>query len=248
MAPQLQRGGCDRVCGRRTGCRRRCAGAAQRPSPVGSTHRPFTARVADALAQRLAGELPTAQATAPADELPRNKLQAALAALPENDRGVTLLLASREGLTSREMAPPEYQFRRPARGLSRFAAVAQRFAGVVQRCHRGVGLAYRGIEVRDRADTAHHVRPVRERTQTRAPGPEGDDMVCRTHIKRLSPQRAPVLAAAALLSGVLVAGCAASSHSPTAATVGDVTSSVSTVAAAATTSARSITSSRAATA
>ena len=59
-------------------------------------HRPFTARVADALLERLAGEMPTAQATAPADELPGNKLQAALTALPEDDRGNTLLLAARD--------------------------------------------------------------------------------------------------------------------------------------------------------
>ncbi|MGO9960380.1 MAG: hypothetical protein ACLP50_31130 [Solirubrobacteraceae bacterium] len=64
----------------------------------------------------------------------------------------------------------------------------------------------------------------------------------RTHNKMLSPPRARVLTTAALLSGVLVAGCGGSSHSPTAAAVGDVTSSVSTVAAATTTSARSTTS------
>ena len=67
-------------------------------------------------------------------------------------------------------------------------------------------------------------------------------MVYSTHIKRLSPQRARVLAAAALLSGALVAGCGGSSHSPTARTVGDATNPASTVAAAATTSARSTTS------
>jgi len=67
-------------------------------------------------------------------------------------------------------------------------------------------------------------------------------MVYSTHIKRLRPQRACVLTAAALLSGALVAGCGGSSHSPTVANVGDATSSASTVAAAATTSARSTTS------
>jgi hypothetical protein len=66
-------------------------------------------------------------------------------------------------------------------------------------------------------------------------------MVCSAHIKRLSPQRARVLTAAALLSGVLVAGCAGRSHSPTAAAVSDATTSTSTVAAA-TSSARSTTS------
>jgi hypothetical protein len=50
-------------------------------------------------------------------------------------------------------------------------------------------------------------------------------MVYSTHIKRLSSQRACVLTAAALLSGALVAGCGGSSHSPTAATLGDATSS-----------------------
>jgi hypothetical protein len=124
MAPHLQRGGCAGLCARRAGCRRRRAGAAQRPSPVGSTHRPFTARVADALVERLTGEMPTAQATAPADELPRSKLQAALAALPENDRGNTLLLAAREGLTPKETTTAEHQSRRPARGLSRFVRVS----------------------------------------------------------------------------------------------------------------------------
>ena len=102
----LQRGGCDDLCARRAGCRRRRAGAARRPSPVGSTHRPFTARLAGALVERLAGELPaTAQATAPADEQRTYALQSILAALPEDDRGTTLLLAAREGLTPEETAP-----------------------------------------------------------------------------------------------------------------------------------------------
>jgi hypothetical protein len=65
-----------------------------------------------------------------------------------------------------------------------------------------------------------------------------------THMKRLGPQRARVLTAAALLIGALVAGCGGSSHSPTAAAVSDATSSAAT---AATTSARSTTRSRAAT-
>jgi hypothetical protein len=72
-------------------------------------------------------------------------------------------------------------------------------------------------------------------------------MVYSTHIKMLSPKRACVLAAAALLSAASVAGCGRSSHSPSVATVGDATSSASAVASAATTSARSTTSSRAAT-
>jgi hypothetical protein len=67
-------------------------------------------------------------------------------------------------------------------------------------------------------------------------------MVHSTHIKMLSPERARVLTAAALLSGALVAGCGGSSRSPTAATVSDATRSASPVAAAATTSARSTTS------
>jgi hypothetical protein len=50
-------------------------------------------------------------------------------------------------------------------------------------------------------------------------------MVYSTHIKRLSPQRACVLTAAAILSGALVAGCGGSSHSPPAAIVSDATSS-----------------------
>jgi hypothetical protein len=98
MAPHPQRRGCDGLCANRAGCRRRLAGAAQRPSPPASTHHRFTARVADALVERLAGELPSTGAAAPADELPRNKLQAALAELPDADRETTLLLAAREGL------------------------------------------------------------------------------------------------------------------------------------------------------
>ena len=67
MAPQPRRGGCDGVCGRRAGCRRWRSGPAQRPSPAGSAARrrfpqttrglrpaTFTARVAAALAERLA--------------------------------------------------------------------------------------------------------------------------------------------------------------------------------------------------
>ena len=72
-------------------------------------------------------------------------------------------------------------------------------------------------------------------------------MVYSTHSKMPLPQRARVLTAAALLSAVLVAGCGGSSHSPSVATVGDATSSASTVASTVTTSARSTTSSRAAT-
>jgi hypothetical protein len=99
MAPHLQRGGCDGLRGPRAGCRRRRGGAPRRPSPVGSTHRAFTAGVADALVERLAGELPTtARATAPADEQRRNKPQPALAAPREADRATTVLLAAREGL------------------------------------------------------------------------------------------------------------------------------------------------------
>ena len=44
------------------------------------------------------GELSSTGAAAPADELPRNKLQAALAELPDADRETTLFLAAREGL------------------------------------------------------------------------------------------------------------------------------------------------------
>ena len=101
------------------------------------------------------------------------------------------------------------------------------------------------------ARQARHSRPRRTSSRTGhrppPPGPDGDQMVYSTHRKMPWPQRARVLTAAALLSAVLVAGCGGSSHSPSVATVGDATSSASTVASAATTSARSTTSTRAAT-
>ena len=51
------------------------------------------------------------------------------------------------------IAPPEYQSRRPARGLSRLVRVAHR-------CHRGVGVAYRAPKCEKKADTFHPVEPV----------------------------------------------------------------------------------------
>ncbi len=51
------------------------------------------------------------------------------------------------------------------------------------------------------------------------------------HTKRLTPLRARLLAAAALLSGVLVAGCGGSSPSPTVARLGTTTTSGPTAAA-----------------
>jgi hypothetical protein len=245
MAPHLRRGGCDGLCARRAGCRRRRSGTAQRPSPAGSRHaggypddtepadRHLTARVADARVERLAAELRTAQA--PDEEQPPSELQVALAALPESEPGATLLFAAWEGLTPKEIVPPVYQSRSPARGLSRLVRGS---AAMSSWSWRRVPC----IEVRNKPDKAHHVGPFPERTQAPAAGPEGEQMVYSTHIKRLSPQRARVLSAAALLSGALVAGCGGSSHSPTVATVGDATSLASTVAAAATTTARSTTS------
>ena len=103
MVSHLQRGGGDGLGARRVGCRRRRAGAARRPSPGGSTHRPFTARVAGALVARLAEGLPTAaRATAPADEHRRNTPQRACAARAEPDLGNSLRLPPREGLTPKE--------------------------------------------------------------------------------------------------------------------------------------------------
>jgi len=183
---------------RRRAQRRRRAGTAQRPSPVGSTYRPFTARVADAVVERLAGELPTAQATAPADEQRRNTLQAALAALPEDDRGNTLLLGAREGLTPKETALAGAPVSETG---SRAVALRPGSAAMPSWSWRRLP----GTEVRDKADTAHHVEP------------------------------ACVLTAAALLSGVLVAGCGGSSGSPTSTAVGARTSASTAVADAATT-------------
>jgi hypothetical protein len=65
-------------------------------------------------------------------------------------------------------------------------------------------------------------------------------MADSTNTKRLSWQRARVLTAAALLSGMLAAGCGASAGSPTA-TVGGASTSVSTAAASATSTTRSST-------
>jgi hypothetical protein len=166
MAPNLQRGGCDRLRARRAGCRRRRSNAAQRPSPAGSqpgarypddtgpAHRHFTPRVARALIERLTTELRTARAPSPAKGQPSSELQVAVASLPEGDRETALLVAQWEGLTPRDMATPEHRSQRPARG-----AVAFRQRSAARSSRSLDPLA--GREARNHAETGHRVEPIR---------------------------------------------------------------------------------------
>ena len=181
MAPHLQRGGCDGLCARRAGCRRRRAGAAQRPSPVGSTHRPFTARVADALVERLAGELPTR----PGDRAGR---RAAQEQAPRRPRRAT------RGRPRDHTAP-----RSAGRADAGENGPAE--ASVSETGSRAVALgpgsapmpswSWRRITGHRSARQGRHSPPRRTSSgRGRKPaqqGPEGDQMVCSIHLQRLSP-------------------------------------------------------------